>query len=203
MERQLISKVEAKEKGLKHYFTGVPCVHGGVALRYVVSGICKCDTCSKISSDYKREHRQQNKAAYSARDADYRILNKQMLSDGKKACYQKNKVHYRNKQAAYYRSNTALFREYGRRYTATKLERTTSWFGEFDEFVIREAFRLAKLREKSTSLKWHVDHAIPLKCKVASGLHCGANTQVIPEYVNCAKKNRMIFIDPLSWMAGI
>jgi hypothetical protein len=37
---QIISRAEAKAKGLNRYFTGKPCKHGHVAERVVFNGAC-------------------------------------------------------------------------------------------------------------------------------------------------------------------
>lgn len=74
------------------------------------------------------------------------------------------------------------------------------WFGEFDDFVIKEAFILAKLRGKTTGIEWDVDHMIPLQAKSASGLHCAFNIQVIPSTLNRKKSNQMIFTEPGEWI---
>jgi len=44
---QVISRAEAKAKGLKRYFTGKPCKHGHVAERVVVNATCvECERAS-------------------------------------------------------------------------------------------------------------------------------------------------------------
>lgn len=53
----IISRKDAKEKGLKHYFTGKPCSEGGISLRLVSNGRCYCDLCiqkiqAQKSNDY-------------------------------------------------------------------------------------------------------------------------------------------------------
>lgn len=72
---------------------------------------------------------------------------------------------------------------------AKKLQATPVWFGELDDFILREAYSLAKLREGVTGVKWHVDHIIPLQGKNVCGLHCWNNVQVIPALVNLSKGN--------------
>ncbi len=49
MNRQKITVKEAKEKGLKRYYTGIPCYAGHDDERYVVSR--RCVTCSKEKVD--------------------------------------------------------------------------------------------------------------------------------------------------------
>ena len=62
--------------------------------------------------------------------------------------------------------------------------------GWANAFFIREAYALAKLREKVCGGKWHVDHIVPLKSKLVCGLHCESNLQVIPAKANVSKGNR-------------
>lgn len=60
---------------------------------------------------------------------------------------------------------------------------------ELTDLVIREAHSLRKLRNKLTNTEWHVDHIIPLKGKLVSGLHIWNNLAVIPKVENLRKGN--------------
>lgn len=71
---------------------------------------------------------------------------------------------------------------------------------EFDVFVLQEAQRLRILRNQLTGRPWAVDHMVPLRAKRASGLHCAANLQVIPQVVNQWKGTRMVLASPLIWL---
>ncbi len=70
---------------------------------------------------------------------------------------------------------------------ARKLQATPAWA---NEFFIAEAYHLAKLRTKATGIEHHVDHIVPLKSKIVSGLHVEFNLQVIPKKANLSKGNR-------------
>jgi hypothetical protein len=58
---------------------------------------------------------------------------------------------------------------------------------EFDLFVLREAVRLRKLREASTSVRWHVDHVNPVS---KGGTSMASNLQVVPARWNREKSNK-------------
>lgn len=58
-----------------------------------------------------------------------------------------------------------------------------------NKFFIREAYALAKMREKVCGGRWHVDHIVPLRSKTVCGLHVEHNLCVIPALVNQRKGN--------------
>lgn len=45
--------------------------------------------------------------------------------------------------------------------------------------------------EVATGIPWDVDHFVPLKAKLVSGLHCPANLQLLPKIINEAKGNQL------------
>lgn len=57
-------------------------------------------------------------------------------------------------------------------------------------FFMREAYALAKLRERVVGGKWHVDHIVPLQSEIVCGLHVETNIRVIPAFDNQSKSNR-------------
>ena len=68
-----------------------------------------------------------------------------------------------------------------------KLNAQPSWA---NEFFIKEAYALSKLRTEIFGFPWHVDHVIPLQGKLVCGLHVENNLQVIPGSENCKKSNK-------------
>lgn len=65
-------------------------------------------------------------------------------------------------------------------------QRTPSWA---DEEKIREIYNLAKKIRKETGVKHEVDHIIPLRGKLVSGLHVPENLRIITEHENRVKRN--------------
>jgi 5-methylcytosine-specific restriction endonuclease McrA len=64
--------------------------------------------------------------------------------------------------------------------------RTPGW-AELD--AIKEVYREAARVTRETGIKHHVDHIIPLKGKMVSGLHVLANLQILSAEENLRKKN--------------
>ena len=69
---------------------------------------------------------------------------------------------------------------------------TPLWFDKNHLFVVREAYALAKMREKATGIPWDVDHIIPLRGKNVCGLHVMQNIAVIPRVVNNFKRTKFV-----------
>lgn len=70
---------------------------------------------------------------------------------------------------------------------AALLERTPVWVNH-DDFLPVYAQREAMSR--ATGIEHHVDHIVPLRGELVSGLHVPWNLQVIPAAANKSKKNK-------------
>lgn len=70
----------------------------------------------------------------------------------------------------------------------SKMKQATPVWAEL--FFIEEAYRLARLRTKTTGIRWSVDHIVPIQSAVVCGLHCHTNIRVIPVSLNASKGNR-------------
>ena len=75
-----------------------------------------------------------------------------------------------------------------RRY-ASKTQATPKWLTVDDHWMIKEAYALAKIREKMLGGHWEVDHIYPLRGKLVSGLHVPTNLRVIQRHENRRKSN--------------
>lgn len=63
---EIITRKEAKERGLKRYFTGKPCKRGGIGQRITGSAKCVCDLCL----DFRRPKHRINSAAWRNRNPE-------------------------------------------------------------------------------------------------------------------------------------
>ena len=76
------------------------------------------------------------------------------------------------------------------RYFYAKLKRTPKWLTEEHHKQIKQFYELCKQKEKETGQKYNVDHIIPLRGKIVSGLHVPWNLTVIPDRENFRKSNK-------------
>jgi hypothetical protein len=120
----------------------------------------------------------------------YRDSRKKEVADLSKKWISKNKEKAALNRHLWKKNNKDLNRMHSLNRIANKKQRTPSWYGEFDAFIMKEAHNLAKLREEITGFKWDVDHIIPLCGKKVSGLHVYSNIQVIPKSINVQKYNK-------------
>jgi hypothetical protein len=103
-----------------------------------------------------------------------------------------NREYWRELNRSSYRRWTSEFREQRNLQSSLRHNRIkrVHFKDELSELVAEEAYRLSKLREKTTGFKWHVDHIIPLNGKNISGLHTWNNLAVIPASINLSKGNK-------------
>jgi len=78
------------------------------------------------------------------------------------------------------------------RYKAQKLNRTPKWLTKEDFIIIQEYYTKAAKLTDSTGVVHQVDHIIPLKGKLVSGLHVPSNLQVLTLAENKVKSNTYV-----------
>ena len=160
---QIVTRAQATELGLTHYFTGVACINGHLSKRRVNDRCClRCDVTNKKSttSEYKKSQYIKHKESILAQKREYRQANKGKINA---------KVAARKK--------------------AIK-QRTPIWLTDIDFERIENGYKLAALLTKLTGISYHVDHIIPLQGKFVSGLHVPDNLRAINGIENISKKNR-------------
>lgn len=87
-----ISRIDAEQKGLKLYFTGVPCKNGHIDSRYM-SGTCV--SCKATRGGlFTAKRRETDPVGFRA-----------SVNEGVKRHYQRNKEAILEKKKAYYREN--------------------------------------------------------------------------------------------------
>jgi hypothetical protein len=173
-------------------------------------------------NEYARKYREENRDKIVAWQKDFEEKNKEHRAAYRKKYYEENKEHLLQKAAEYdkahpemiaakskkyreanaekvaerckkYRKkNPAIFSYHANKRALAKIQRTPQWLTEFDLLKIKCMYQLAAMRTKESGQDWHVDHIIPLRGKLVSGLHVPDNLQVIPATENRQKKNAYI-----------
>lgn len=132
MADEIISRAEAKARGLTRYFTGKPCKFGHIAERAAAKGVCL--ECAQIWRDAKRQahpeiFRAQNQA-WKARNADkiratraaYRAANPDAMRQRDREQYKKHAAKRLVRAAEHYRENPEMMRERSRLWNAANPE---------------------------------------------------------------------------------
>lgn len=127
-----------------------------------------------------------NKARVNAKNAAWRAKNIEKVTASYKERLARTVEERRARGAAWKKANPDKANASTQRRRARKAGATPAWR---NEFFIREAYHLAKLRTEATGIKWHVDHIVPLRSPVVCGLHVEQNLQIIPAVVNQVKSN--------------
>jgi hypothetical protein len=210
----VISRSEARVRGLRSYFTGKPCVNGHLSHRYTDSM-----TCAACHTEGRQRRRERDPGAFkaieaaaksryqakkTARSVERRNGAKlQRLADAGQRITDMSRL--KNIDFAKYLSDFGVehpvvlkLRAVER--LAAEIERTPPWFGELDDLAFREAADVARRRTDITGHKWSIDHIVALLGREASGLHCAANIQVIPARMNMSKGNRLCMTSPGEWL---
>lgn len=104
--------------------------------------------------------------------------------------YQKNKERAKQTRKVYYEANKPKFAALSVKRQNAKAQRTPAWLTSFDFVKIECLYQLAAMRTRESGFAWHVDHVIPLRGKLVSGLHVPDNLKVIPASENRVKKNK-------------
>jgi len=152
---------------------------------------------------YRREWAKANRIRLESREGQ-----SEKLKLKRARCYLKNKEkrlryqkeYYINKskeckltQSEYKKNNKAVCNSNNAKYKANKKLATPKWLTKFDLDYIRHIYIQAIELEKLDGIKRHVDHSIPLRGKIVSGLHVPWNLEIITAEENIKKGNRLKF----------
>jgi hypothetical protein len=197
-----MTQQEARLAGKTRYF-GAVCVKHPDARgeRGTAGGACvKCSL--EAVQRYHAKHSDRRKAQ-SAKDNN---KNPAQRSAAHKVWREANVAHDANRKRQYRTDNLekvkATYKQYydanyprmlakRNKQHADRINRTPAWLTKDDHWMIEQAYELAALRTKIFGVAWHVDHVLPLRGKMVSGLHTPYNMQVILGVENLRKGNRV------------
>ena len=184
IEQSRINRANAIALG-KNKYMGVKCSQGHDGERYVKNHACvKC----RLEAKYKRRRK-----ASLLRKAVAKTLCGPRLSrmgNNKKRYTDEQLLERQRIRKAKYRSkNKDKINAYKAKHHAEKLNRTPVWLRSVDLKHIEEIYNIARRLTEETGTLYHVDHIIPLRGKIVSGLHVPTNLRVIKAADNIKKNN--------------
>lgn len=159
----------ARERGEKRYFTGLPCKLGHIAERQISNGTCvEClEIRRKANMHWFRENDKKRQQTPERRE--YKAASER-----------------KNRQQPHRQASSAAARMAR---IAAQLERTPKWA---DLKEIKKFYDTSHWITKVTGIEHHVDHIIPLRGKLVSGLHVAENLRVLPGPENLAKGSKFM-----------
>ena len=157
----------------------------------------------EAKKEYDKIYKSKNKDKIKAD----RIKNKEHIKKVNKRWREENKEILKIKKAEYFQNNKKIINdkrkiyvsipEVKEKYKINRRIRTCKYQHQqridnsvmtlFDEFVFKEAVKLRMLRDKQLSIKWHLDHIIPISL---GGTNAYNNIQVVPAKWNLSKSNK-------------
>ncbi|MGZ8888043.1 MAG: hypothetical protein ACXW1D_00640 [Halobacteriota archaeon] len=143
-------------------------------------------------SGYKSNCKSCESASRSRRlsDPDKRSQERDRIRNRRANQTEQQRRAYNDKCLDYYARNKSDYRKRVMDRIAKKNMATPKWADtEWEQFVIREIYHLASLRQEMLGVELHVDHTVPLQSDIVCGLHCSANLEVVTAKYNRAKGN--------------
>ena len=162
-----------------------------------------CKTCDCVKS---LEWIRKNPAKVAAKIKKYRVENKDRLIQKDKEKYAKNKEKIiervsvwssknRDKTRLYcqnnYKENKPKYMAKSAERRARKMNASPKWLSAIELAQIQEMYDVAIAKYIQTGIRYHVDHIHPLQGDGFNGLHVPWNLQVISEFENLSKGNKM------------
>jgi post-segregation antitoxin (ccd killing protein) len=197
-----MKRAEAKLLGLKTYNTGKPCKHGHLSNRYASTAICvECvklqSTAWRIANPEKHSASMQkwidgNRELHGTRVKRWQEANKDKVRADAKAWVKANPEKVKAKHLRHIKKHPDAYTARSVASVARRAKRVPQWLTSDDKWMMRQAYNLAKLRTQLFGFVWEVDHIIPLRGELVSGLHVPTNLQVIPKSENRSKKNHYL-----------
>lgn len=192
---EIISLEEAREKGIKRYFTGNPCKNGHIAERVTHNN--HCTVCNKI---WAHKFYKNNKKKVDSSNRKWVLANKDKIRLIGQRYYKKNNLQVQESHKIWSKNNKDKLCAKSTRRRAQKLKATVGWSNTNNiQMVYTEAMRLTE----ATGKKYTVDHIIPFQGKLVSGLHVENNLQILTSKENCKKHNHFDPYNPTKYEYGI
>ena len=182
------NRADAKAQGATHYFTGVPCSRGHIALRKT-KGVCvECMREDWAVDNEKRKGKPKSEAAKAAAKRYYKknretVIARAAARPASEVRQYKDKHKVRNPE--YYKALTSVRKRRHR-------NATPKWTTKEQKLAIRQLYLEAQRLTKLTGVRYVVDHIVPLINPDVCGLHVLWNLQIMTQEQNLQKSNKIL-----------
>lgn len=207
---KLITRKEAREQGLTHYFTGKPCKNGNLAQRGVTSPQCQCRDCrderNAGSRAWRAAHPDRQAAAcrswqernWEAQQEVWRRAEaaKKQRAQSDPQYKERRAEQGRQRSLAYHHRNYGVDAAYTERVKANSAHqkvvrrraKAATVLSAEEMGQVKAVYRLRYTLSRETGAEYHVDHHIPLS---RGGKHHPDNLWVVPAAENLRKGSKL------------
>jgi len=197
MGNEIISRAEARARGLKRYFTGKPCKWGHVCKRIALDAHCaKCKderikewgnkNIKKVTA-YRKQYLKDRRKEYTQYMRAWRVNNKEKDLQIQRKGREKNREKLREKDRIRSKERPDIVRIKNHNRRSLKLQAT----GRFTRQDVVDILRMQKGRCAICKIKiigkYHADHIVPLS---KSGDNSRRNIQITHPKCNLKKTNK-------------
>ena len=186
------TRKEAQQNGSKHYFTGLPCKHGHIALRKTKGACIDClksewqNSVDKRSSYFAEYNKKEE--VKEAKNKWYEANKTKVINTAKTRPAEKLRA-YRN---AWKENNKLQVRADTKARRRKHREATPKWLSRKQKSEIRQLYQIAITMTQTTGEQYVVDHIVPLRSEEICGLHVPWNLRVITQEENLKKSNKLL-----------
>ena len=182
------NRADAKAQGATHYFTGLPCTRGHIALRKTKGTCVECMKEDWAIDNEKRKEKPKSEAAKAAGRRYYEKNREVVIARAAARPAQEvrqYKDRHKEKNPEYYKALTSVRKRRHR-------NATPSWITKEQKLQIRQMYLQAQKLTKMTGERYVVDHIIPLINDSVCGLHLPWNLRVMTQEENLKKSNKLL-----------
>jgi hypothetical protein len=181
------TRKEAQETKATHYFTGLPCKHGHIALRKTKGTCVECQKIEWEETNAKRALLPKSEASKKA-GKKYYENNKEVVKLRALSRKPEDIIKYRKTWKA---ANPELVMANSKHRRSKHKQATPKWLTQEHKAQIKQFYLDAMLVSKVTGVPYAVDHIVPLRGELVSGLHVPWNLAVITREENSKKSNKI------------
>ena len=182
------NRADAKAQGATHYFTGLPCTRGHIALRKTKGTCVECMKEDWAIDNEKRKEKPKSEAAKAA-GRRYYEKNREVVIARAAARPHEEVREYKEKYKA---ANPELYKALTSVRKRRHRNATPPWITKEQKLQIRQMYLQAQKLTKMTGERYVVDHIIPLLNDSVCGLHVPWNLRVMTQEENLKKSNKLL-----------